>query len=78
MFANSSLEVIHSKDFAGEQIPSGYMIPLKSFMAIRGQVLRLNALGQPEVYIMKETLAALMLERLVISVDLQSYNSDFI
>ena len=78
MFANTSLEVIYSKDYAGKQLPSGHRHSLKTYFSIRGQVMRLNASGQPEVYLLKENFASLVLERLVTRVDSQSYNSEFI
>ena len=80
VFGGTSLDVIHTRDFIGTDVPPNYYIPLhgQSELRVRNSIMSMNSDGHPEVYMLKESGGGQVMERLVIDVDLDSYNSQIV
>ena len=80
VFGGTSLDVIHTRDFIGTVVPPNYYIPLhgQSDLSVRNSIMSMNSAGHPEVYMLKESGGGQVMERLVIDVDLDSYNSQIV
>ena len=80
VFGDKSLEIIHTRDFIGTDVPANYVIPLhgQSDLTVRNSIMSMNSDGHPEVYKLKESGGGQVMERLVIDVDLDSYNSQIV